>query len=478
MPSLTINPPRPPPPPPERNTNSTSPPPPDNTSFTFSASPPGSATFYPTVADTTATSALSNDAGSPTAPEYSPITPKVQPILPAISSSQQYDGPLQQPPPPSPPPSGMNAHYPPPPLPQPQPQQQEHRHDAPSVQHQQQQQQQQQQPQLQPETNISPSTNPAEAAPASAISPTSFIPQPAPLPFSSEDSTDAIALRAAISALQFQKKKAQEDLRTLEHTKQHALKNPSQFKEALVAGKLKEERREFGGVQGILDEDGSGEGASDEEDGVNQTPARDGKDDAMGGATEEVARKGATSGEAPVAAGGRNTSDSGAPAPAQHDQEYNRSQSPTTKNPAAQHEHFPPIPGAQNVVRTPYINWEKYHILSEPLDRLHEQQRRWPGAGGISPSDQRRRRSEREYAVAAPYSPFYDRLDEGTATNMSGNRGSASGGGGVSPTSLGTGTAPAATAGAASGDGAGGASEHPMETRRGSSHRYPPPTTR
>ncbi|OTA23500.1 hypothetical protein BTJ68_13896 [Hortaea werneckii EXF-2000] len=339
MPSLTINPPRPPPPPPERNTNSTPPAPPDNTSFTFSAPPPGSATFYPTVANTTTTtttSALSNDAGSPTAPEYSPITPKVQPILPAISSSQQYDGPLQQPPPPSPPP---------------------------------------------------------------------------------EDSTDAIALRAAISALQFQKKKAQEDLRTLEHTKQHALKNPSQFKEALVAGKLKEERREFGGVQGILDENDSGEeGASDDEDGVGQTPAPDGEDDAMGGATEEVARKGSTNGEAPVAAGGRNTSDSAppAPAPAQHDQEYNRSQSPTTKNPAAQQEHFPPIPGAQNVVRTPYINWEKYHILSEPLDRLHEQQRRWPGVGGISPSDQRRRRSEREYSVAAPYSPFYDRLDEDT----------------------------------------------------------------
>ncbi|KAI7416042.1 hypothetical protein KC332_g3183 [Hortaea werneckii] len=417
MPSLTINPPRPPPPPPERNTNSTPPAPPDNTSFTFSAPPPGSATFYPTVANTTTTtttSALSNDAGSPTAPEYSPITPKVQPILPAISSSQQYDGPLQQPPPPSPPPSGMNPHYPPPPLPQPQPQQQEHRHDAPSVQH----QQQQQQPQLQPQTNnITPSTNPAEAAAAPAIPPTSFIPQPAPLPFSSEDSTDAIALRAAISALQFQKKKAQEDLRTLEHTKQHALKNPSQFKEALVAGKLKEERREFGGVQGILDENDSGEeGASDDEDGVGQTPAPDGEDDAMGGATEEVARKGSTNGEAPVAAGGRNTSDSAppAPAPAQHDQEYNRSQSPTTKNPAAQQEHFPPIPGAQNVVRTPYINWEKYHILSEPLDRLHEQQRRWPGVGGISPSDQRRRRSEREYSVAAPYSPFYDRLDEDT----------------------------------------------------------------
>ncbi|RMZ33068.1 hypothetical protein D0859_02796 [Hortaea werneckii] len=292
---------------------------------------------------------------------------------------------------------------------------------------------------------------------------------------------DAIALRAAISALQFQKKKAQEDLRTLEHTKQHALKNPSQFKEALVAGKLKEERREFGGVQGILDENDSGEeGASDDEDGVGQTPAPDGEDDAMGGATEEVARKGSTNGEAPVAAGGRNTSDSAppAPAPAQHDQEYNRSQSPTTKNPAAQQEHFPPIPGAQNVVRTPYINWEKYHILSEPLDRLHEQQRRWPGVGGISPSDQRRRRSEREYSVAAPYSPFYDRLDEGTAPNTALNRGSASGGGGVSPTSLGTGTAPAATAGAASGNGAGGASEHPMETRRGSSHRYPPPTTR
>ncbi|RMY28611.1 hypothetical protein D0865_15720 [Hortaea werneckii] len=445
MPSLTINPPRPPPPPTEPDSNSTSPPPPDKTSFTFSAPPPG----------------------SPVAPEYSPITPKVQPILPAISSSQQHDGPLQQPPPPSPPPSGMNPHHPPPP-PQPQPQQQEHQHDVPSI------QQQQQPPQTQPQPNINPSTNPAEVAPASAIPPTSFIPQPASLPFSSEDSTDAIALRAAISALQFQKKKAQEDLRTLEHTKQHALKNPSQFKEALVAGKLKEQRREFGGVQGILDEDDDGdEDGESDEDGVKGTPAHSGEDDAMEGATEEGARKGSTSGEARTAAGGRNTSD--ADPPARREQKSDLSQSPTTNNPATQQEHFPPIPGAQNVVRTPYINWEKYHILSEPLDRMHEQQRRWPGAGGNSPSDQRRRRSEREYAVAAPYSPFYDRLDEGTTTNSAGNRGSAGGAGGVSPTSLATGTAPAVAGAAAAGGNGAGASEHPMETRRGSSHRYPPP---
>ena len=242
-----------------------------------------------------------------------------------------------------------------------------------------------------------------------------------------------------------------------------------------MAGKLKEERREFGGVQGILDEDDDEDedGEGDEKDGVKATSARIGKDDAMGGAAEEGARKDSTSGEVQTAASRRHASDSDPPA--RREQKSNPSQSPTTNNPAAQQEHFPPIPGAQNVVRTPYINWEKYHILSEPLDRLHEQQRRWPGAGGNSPSDQRRRRSEREYSVAAPYSPFYDRLDEGTATNVAGNRGSA-GGGGVSPTSLATGTAPAVAGAAAGGNGAvAGASEHPMETRRGSSHRYPPP---
>ena len=37
------------------------------------------------------------------------------------------------------------------------------------------------------------------------------------------------------------------------------------------------------------------------------------------------------------------------------------------------------IPGSQNVVRCPLVEWAKYHVLAEPLGRLHEEQRKEEG---------------------------------------------------------------------------------------------------
>ena len=75
---------------------------------------------------------------------------------------------------------------------------------------------------------------------------------------------------------------------------------------------------------------------------------------------------------------------------------------------------FGTIPASQNVVRCPPVNWDKYHVVGESLDRLHEQQRNFPGV-----TDEQIRRSGHppKHMIAAPYRPGIDRLEEKT-TNM------------------------------------------------------------
>ena len=221
-----------------------------------------------------------------------------------------------------------------------------------------------------------------------AIAPTEYIPPPRPQPFSSEDSTDAIALRAAISSLQFQKKKAQDDIRTLEKVRKQALDDPTRFKEELAAGRVQEKKITAGDVRAILDAD------SDDDDD---------EDEVM------------------------------------HDTFSNSNTNTTRGAENGSTQPFPTIPGPQNVVRMPHINWDKYHIVGEPLDQMHEQQRKW--AGNFAYGTDR----GREFSVAAPYSPWLDPLD-----SSSGQDRKDSGGGGGSFSSA-----------------SGTISEHPMETRRG-----------
>ncbi|KAK5127133.1 hypothetical protein LTR85_008493 [Meristemomyces frigidus] len=339
---LTIKPPRPP----DQQSSS----PPQRGTFTFSVPPPSSISF-----------SSSQDAPSPVAPAYSPITPKVQPVLPA----------------------SLN-------------------HGAPAV--------------PPPDTNTKSTTL---SEPIAAT--TQYIPPPPSQPFSSEDSTDAIALRAAISALQFQKKKAQDDLRTLEVTRKQALDDPQQFKDALVAGRLKEQRPQFGGLQAILDQ-----AESDDEDegaalGASMT------DEAMEQESDQ-AHALARPAEVPDSQPSRPATASGKEASATQ-----------LSKPA----DFARIPGPQNVVRMPHVSWDKYHIVGEPLDRMHEQQRRWPGSFAYGQD------RGRDFAVAAPYSPFLDRLDGQPGQGLNGSRKDSG--------------APAHFASST-----GTVSEHPMETRRSS----------
>lgn len=72
---------------------------------------------------------------------------------------------------------------------------------------------------------------------------------------------------------------------------------------------------------------------------------------------------------------------------------------------------FGKIPKPQNVVRMPPINWAKYQIVGEPLDKMHEEQRNRPFAG-LPRQDPNQRAPE--HVIAAPYRPLTDKLESPT----------------------------------------------------------------
>ncbi|KAH9826677.1 hypothetical protein Tdes44962_MAKER03380 [Teratosphaeria destructans] len=273
-------------------------------------------------------------------------------------------------------------------------------------------------PQPPPSQAPPPPTPPHPPQQTSPLPPTEYIPQPPPLPFSSEDSTDAIALRAAISALQFQKKKAQQDIRLLQDMKTQALDDPQHFRNEVAAKRFHEARPQFGGVQAIIDQ--SSESDSDESDAKPGASNEDAMD-LNGTAKSDDARPA----EVP-------DSQPSHPTPSDHKTTSgSREAAPRSRRTRADFSH---IPGAQNIVRMPAVNWEKYHITGEPLEKMHEHQQRWPGSSFAYGDDQR------EFAVAASFSPFQDHLD-GRKDSFAAHSAS------VTPT--------------------GTISEHPMETRRG-----------
>ncbi|QIW98153.1 hypothetical protein AMS68_003671 [Peltaster fructicola] len=237
---------------------------------------------------TTADSIQKREA-SPGAPEYSPITPKVHPAIPAIPAV------IEQP---------------------------------------------------AAKTTVDSSTQQSSAqqngeTSTKTIAPTELVPAPPSQPFSSDESIDGLALRAAISSLQFQRQQARDDIRSLEEIRNRLLADPERFTQELVAGRVKEKRHDFGSAQDVLDARGGAE-----LDGVdNETPVNG---------------------------------------------------SPSLRT----------LPGPQNVVRMPHINWDKYNIMGEPLDVMHEQLRRHPGTAPFQPN------KGREFSVAAPYSPWQDTIDE------------------------------------------------------------------
>jgi len=180
--------------------------------------------------------------------------------------------------------------------------------------------------------------------PPPPVNPPVFKPEPPPVPISESENPDAIALRSAISILQMQKQQSLRDIQTLDRMKDVADADPEGFVTELAAGRLKTEDR--GAVIQFSDNDPM---ETEEEDD-------DGKP--------------------------KRTNPDGSPA-----------------------SNFGHIPTPQNVVRMPPINWAKYKVVGEPLDRMHEEQLRRP------PSGAPRRERAPEHVLASPYRPLVDQLE-------------------------------------------------------------------
>ena len=185
--------------------------------------------------------------------------------------------------------------------------------------------------------------------------PPQWIDEPEPLPVSLDENPDAIALRATISILQLQRQQSLKDIRALDKLKAAALHQPDKFVENLKAGKLA--KPDPGGIIDVDDDDDPDDHIADDTTNLAEV-------------TE-----------------------------------------PASNSDVSQFGRFP---NAQNVVRAPPINWDKYHVVGESLDKLHEQQRKRPGSGDLVDGQGR---LQPEHVVAAPYRPFVDKLDPPMATS-------------------------------------------------------------
>lgn len=195
----------------------------------------------------------------------------------------------------------------------------------------------------------------------------SFINEPAPVPISESDNPDAIALRSAISVLQIQKQQSLRDIHALDKLKQAALSDPESFARELAAGNINTKEGDVFNPTNLQDD----EDEDDEGDNDMNSPADTRNEDSMDIDAENSAKM----------------------------------------------VNFGKIPKPQNVVRMPPINWAKYHIVGEPLDKLHEEQRARPTPGEPYLGAPSTRASE--HFVAAPYRPFVDRIDPPMKTRSS-----------------------------------------------------------
>ncbi|KAK2764539.1 hypothetical protein FQN54_009234 [Arachnomyces sp. PD_36] len=201
---------------------------------------------------------------------------------------------------------------------------------------------------------------------AGDMGPPVFMQEPAPVPISESENPDAIALRSAISILQIQKQQSLRDIRTLDQMKKTAAAHPEEFVKQLTAGKLS---------------------SPDSGELLSFTPESTAQNAESEDAMETDDDKAETGGP---------------------------------QQPASEAQvDFGKIPKPQNVVRMPPINWAKYHIVGEPLDKLAEEQRRRP-----SPGEPRRDlpgESQRapEHFIAAPYRPFVDKIEPPMRTRSS-----------------------------------------------------------
>ena len=182
-------------------------------------------------------------------------------------------------------------------------------------------------------------------------------------------------------------------MQALEQIKLAALKDPEAFVSELVAGKLKS------GAGG--NGDGGGGGGGNAMDDVLSASLR-GTQDQHAQQEDEVTPSSSNDGnEAGMIGNG--------------DKKPNDGQDPSRSM-------FAPVPTPQNIFRCPPINWAKYHVVGEALDRIHAEQIARPptgdvvaGPGEVGGSNSGNGAQTRDplYVLSAPYSPFQDRVVAG-----------------------------------------------------------------
>ncbi|KAI9873200.1 MAG: hypothetical protein M1830_000714 [Pleopsidium flavum] len=208
-------------------------------------------------------------------------------------------------------------------------------------------------PSYSPITPVLPSAIPASTSTICQHTPpqpsSTFIPQPSTASLSESENADAIALRSAISILQMQRQQSLRDLQTLEKQKHDAVADPKGFAGELTSGRISMTES---GVPVDLS-------ARKESITVADTTLEDRSSD-----SEECVI-------------------------------------PT------QSSRFGSIPVPQNIVRCPPVNWAKYHVVGESLDKLHDEQRLRPLPGEPQRDEPQRRPA---HVVAAPYRPFLDKI--------------------------------------------------------------------
>ncbi|KAI9903006.1 hypothetical protein N3K66_002358 [Trichothecium roseum] len=243
---------------------------------------------------------------------------------------------------------------------QPRPQETQSQTQAQSQTQSQQQQQQQQQGPL----SLAHGSHPAQVPAA---------PAPPTQPLDHEANPDVIALRSAISILQMQKQRATSHIRHLEKARAEAMQRPEEFLRDFAQGRVQVGEPPW--PRAVHD---------DEEEEEDDDDDSDDSDEDMQQETEDGT---------------------------------------TTKPPEpskGEEKTWSRLPGPQNVVRCPPVNWSQYAVVGESLDKLHaDQQKRptqgtpatrnpdgtWEHRGGSGQQQQYR-------GVAAPFSPFVDKVDK------------------------------------------------------------------
>jgi hypothetical protein len=229
-------------------------------------------------------------------------------------------------------------------------------------------------PEAPPYSPLTPKLEAAQLPPLEEHASPAFMERPPDsVPLDLNTNTDAIALRAALSALQVQRMRAERDMQTLERQKAKAIAHPERFMRELAKGSIKSGQQPDSLVAVLQGEAEDSESDDDDDDDDDDASG----DTKMGDVEDD--------------------------------------------DPAAWKEGKPfgTLPATQAVIRMPPINWAKFHVVGEPLDALHEEQRSRPDPG-LPQRDAAARPPIHQ--LAAPYSPWKDKLPESSIRTRNSDR--------------------------------------------------------